>query len=751
MTEKKNKTIIGVCVGLLAGLFLIGPGVMLEARQTATPTINAINQRVSDEKYVLSDSVEIAWEEYRIYADYAEYNFKTKKIIAKGRVTMTSGETVLSGEKLTFDLEARTGVMYDTYGQMAPTLRYKTDKLEQVDNDTLKFKKLEFTSCAQCVPRWKITCSKGKIKKEKYIEMTHAVVKVKNIPVLYIPYMRYPVTSDGKASGFLFPKIGSSDLRGFFFLNSFFWNIKPNLDLTLSFDYYGDAGLGAASELRYMFPNVEGQAYFYYFRYKSGSKLYEAVIDRLENQDTDPSEIELPKGEYLLKMSHRQKIPLLNSNLIVSIDKQSDANFLRLFSNDFFSVLRRTSRSSIALTSKILENLKLSAKMSWMDTYYTFNNSQRSLNYLPTIDLNLNQQKIWKVPGYFSLNARFSSVQRLGKSYDEEGDLFETDTSTQRLSFEPSYSLSLVKEAWISAQATVSSRHSIYFKSKDPETKEVVNKKLHLYYHIGELQFTGPTLYKIFNIGKSKFKHIFMPRVDMRYVTKVPEEDRQRLIPLDGFDYPLYSYVSFKLTNKLLFKGRNDRSAREILSYIISQDYYFDPALAHRGRNVGGLVPVWGELKNTLRIKPTKQLSLNASLNFSHFMDGERLLDQFPRINLRLSYTDKSSPIQGNFNYSSYINKYAPKTFIFNRETIGGMIKVDFPKFPIKLQANVNYDLTEKLFRHGTIKLIYDYQCIRFNGELRIFNYSGREEFMFNFGISFGNMGLVKDLMGVED
>lgn len=740
-----------MCAGLVAVWAFIGAGIILEAARTVTPVINAVDQEMTEDSFIASGSVEIAWEDYRIYADYAEYNFKTKEIIAQGRVTMTSNETVLSGDKLSFNLETRKGVMYDTFGQMSPAIRYKTDKLEQVDDQTLKFKKLEFTSCAQCTPRWKITCSKGKIKKEKYIEMTHALVKVKNVPVFYIPYMRYPVNSDGKATGFLFPKIGQSDLRGFFLLNSFFWNIRSNIDLTLSFDYYAKAGIGAAGEFRYLFPAMEGNVYYYYFQYKKDSKLYDDVIDRLMKQGKEGSEIELPQGEYLLKMTHRQALPFLNSRLIIDMDKQSDANFLRLFSNDFFSVLARTSRSSISLTSSLASNVRLGGMVSWNDTYYTFNNSSRSLNYLPQVNLNWNQQRIWKVPGYFSLDSSFSAVERQGKSYDEDGDLYATDTRTQRFTFSPIYSVNLVREPWASAQLDLTSRHSIYFKSKDPETQKIVDKKLHLYYHVAELTFTGPTFYKIFNVGRSRMKHLIMPRINMRYSTEVDDELRSRLIPLDNFDYPLFSYIGFQLTSRLFFKGATDQSAQEFLSYTISQDYYFDAKLAHRDRMIDGEYPAFSELKNTLRITPMKFLSLEARASLSHYIKGERFLDRFPSINLRIAYFNYKSPISGDFQYNSYINPYASKSYIFNRETIGGSLNFNIPNFPIKLQANMNYDITDKLFRHGTFKLVYDYQCISVNGELKIFNYGDRDEVMFNFGISLGNMGMVKDLMGVNE
>jgi lipopolysaccharide assembly outer membrane protein LptD (OstA) len=682
-----------------------------QSTRTSIPTIHAEHQEITENLLKAWDKVELAWEEYRIYADYMEYNQQTRVVIARGRVTMASNETVISGERLQFNLKERTGVLYDTFGQMPPTVRYKSNKLTQVDNETLKFDKIDFTSCAQCVPRWRITCSGGKIKKEKYIEMKHALLKIKKIPILYIPY---------------------------------FWAIKPNVDLTLSLDYYGKAGLGAAEELRYLFKSMEGNIKFYYFKYKP-----DVILEQGQSMPDDQF-YTYNTSDYMLKATHQQRINFLNSKINIDIDRQSDANFLRLFSNDFYAVLARTARSSITLNSSFA-NVKLSVNASQYDTYYTFNNSSRTLRYLPRVTLNWNQQKIWKIPGYFSLNASYSGVQRIGKSFDIDEGLFVTDFKTNRIFISPTYSLSLVKTAWVTGKLTINTQHSIYPKSRDPETREIVDEPLHLQYQTARLDFQGPKFSKIYEFRNSKLKHLIVPGITFRYVTSVDEEDRTRLLPVDRFDYPSYSFVGFSLKNRLLVKKNNSNSPTEVFSHIISQDYYFDPVLANRNRKVNGIFPEFSELTNTIRIRPFKHFSMDASIVYNHFLDAESFMDNFTRLRFSMSYTNRKSFLYGNFNYSRYINQYASSTYIFNRDTVGGRLNFDIPRFPLKFDGQINYDITAKEFRHANFKLTYDYQCLRFNTELRLFKYAGRVETQFNVGISFGNLGVVKDFLGVDD
>lgn len=713
--------------------------------------LKAEQQERVDDRAIASGNVEISWKEYKIYADYMEYNLKTKIITAEGRVTMVSKETVISGEKLQFNLNDRTGVLYDVQGQVPPSVSYKTDKLTQVDNNTLTFDKIKFTSCTQLLPRWRLSCSKGKIKKEKYIAMNNVLFKIKKIPVFYVPYLRYPLTDSGRATGFLFPGIGRSTLRGFFLFNSFYWNIKPNVDLTLGLDYYGKAGIGMYEELRYLFKFMDGNIKFYFFKYKPS-----VVLEKGEAAPDSNSFYSRNATDYFLEMNHKQHINFLNTKIIVSIDKQSDANFLRLFSNDFDAVLRRISRSSVSINSLLANNIKFSVNGAIHDTFYTFNNSSQSLRYLPRVSFNWNQQKIWILPGRFSLDTSYSNVQRVGKSYDEDEGLFVTDISSQRINIQPTYTLSMIKTPWLSIKADISSKHSFYAKSRDPKIsitkpEAILDEPLHLGYNTAAVEMKGPIFSRIFEFKNSKLKHLIEPKITMRYVTQVDPEDRAKLIPVDNFDYPSYSFVGFSLTNRLLTKGKTASSAREVLSYIVSQDYYFDPELAHRGRKINGIFPEFSELTNTLRFRPFQYLSLDAQLVYNHFLESEKFLNNFTRIRINLAYTNRKSFLWGNFTYTRYVNPYLTKGHVFNRDVIGGKLNLDIPGFPIKLDSNINYDITAKEFRYGSTKIIFDYQCIKLIGELRMFRYGGRIETQFNAGITFGNLGMVKDFLGIQD
>ena len=58
-----------------------------------------------------------------------------------------------------------------------------------------------------------------------------ARVEFKGVPIVYAPWLTFPIGSQRK-SGFLFPNIGASSRNGGELELPYYWNIRPNLDLT---------------------------------------------------------------------------------------------------------------------------------------------------------------------------------------------------------------------------------------------------------------------------------------------------------------------------------------------------------------------------------------------------------------------------------------------------------------------------------------------------------------------------------------
>jgi LPS-assembly protein len=89
---------------------------------------------------------------------------------------------------------------------------------------------------------------------------------IKDIPVMYLPYLVFPVKTT-RQSGFLLPRIGySTKEEGFKYLQPFYWAIGYSQDATISLDYRSAKGIGGILEYRYVLSRVsQGRLESLYF------------------------------------------------------------------------------------------------------------------------------------------------------------------------------------------------------------------------------------------------------------------------------------------------------------------------------------------------------------------------------------------------------------------------------------------------------------------------------------------------------
>jgi lipopolysaccharide assembly outer membrane protein LptD (OstA) len=562
--------------------------------------------------------------------------------------------------------------------------------------------------------------------------LKNVVFYIKKIPVLYLPWVRYPLQKDGRATGFLFPGIGFDQVYGFFLKNAFYLDLKENIDMTFWLDYYKQQGIGTAEEVRYLFPFMSGSAKFYKFYYYADSKLKPAT------RSTD----------YILKMAHSQFLKPFSTKINVSIDHQSDAGFLRMFDRGFESRLRREYTSALNINS-YFGDIQLNIGATQVETFYTSENASKIRKNIPSVALDFYQKKIWKIPGTFSFSLNYIDTERKGKSLEinEIDSFLAEDIKTNRIRVAPSYRLELLNTKWLAVAAELDTNQARYAKSKDPKTQKTLDEPLQVGYYSGKLLFQGPSVAKIFRLPSAKMKHIIEPVLRLNYSSKLDDDLRLRIISADYSDFPSYSYVKFGFQTSLLYKStKTDETSShlEILNYSITQDYYFDPELANFRGKINDMYPVFSELGQSLRVKLSQDFSLNSRVSYNYYAK------KTSNFNLDCSYEKPSSFLKGNIYYQSYINVYAPPDNKFNRSYLGGTIDISIPGFPLKSYAKIDYDMTEDIIRNGTLIAAIDFQCITISGKLLFYTLNNKTIKGFTIGVNFGNLGKVKDFINPQ-
>jgi LPS-assembly protein len=203
-------------------------------------------------QYVARGSVEIKQRDAVITADEIIYRELSGDVYAEGKVHYEDPDASIRAERAELNLERKTGKLFNA------DILYKKDnyrlsgtEIEKTGENTYYSPSAAFTTCDAPVPAW---CFQGRdvdVKLGDRLKASRASFRIKNVPVLYSPYLWAPIMTE-RQTGLLMPSLTQSESRGFGLNVPFFWAISENRDATLVFDSYSKRGIGKGVEYRFL-------------------------------------------------------------------------------------------------------------------------------------------------------------------------------------------------------------------------------------------------------------------------------------------------------------------------------------------------------------------------------------------------------------------------------------------------------------------------------------------------------------------
>jgi len=221
--------------------------------------ISADKSQGSRQKMTLQGNVVIKSQGKTISADLIVYDQTANKVTIRGNVFYAnkgtavkadSGYKQIKGERAEF----HNGRVWLESGKV----RIDAQHVEIVNKSLIKLKKVTYSTCSDKDRFWELQASSLKINKLK--GTAHAkkvVVRIKNIPVFYLPSLSFAL-NDQRKTGFLLPSIGTTDNSGGDVKIPFYWNIAPNRDATLTSRFLDKRGYQFIGEYRYLQENSKG-------------------------------------------------------------------------------------------------------------------------------------------------------------------------------------------------------------------------------------------------------------------------------------------------------------------------------------------------------------------------------------------------------------------------------------------------------------------------------------------------------------
>ena len=307
--------------GLKLDKALPTPGSLFQRPSKSGPRIISADEidGVNQKGVSARGRVSVKQGDIELTADQVDYDKLTDLAFVPGTVRLDRGGDIVTGLGLKLTIATEVGTLeqptfFFSKNPTRPAQRYEARgsamrmNFEGPEQERL-FSAL-YTTCKPDQNDWYLKVSELALDRTANVGTGYnGFVEFKGVPILYVPYMTFPLNSDRK-SGFLPPSFGSSTSSGFELALPYYWNIAANHDATITPKIFTRRGVQLGSEFRYLNGNYLGQ-------FDAEYLPNDRVVDR---------------DRYLLSLRHYQNLgnwlaPGWSASL--NAQKVSDDNYFR--------------------------------------------------------------------------------------------------------------------------------------------------------------------------------------------------------------------------------------------------------------------------------------------------------------------------------------------------------------------------------------------------------------------------------------
>ena len=357
---------------------------------------------------------------------------------------------------------------------------------------------------------------------DEHALMRSVVLRVKDVPLFYLPAFYYPMEKDDRSTGFLLPTYGASNLRGSSLSNAFFWAISRSQDATFFHDWTSKFGQGFGSEYRYVKSlGSRGTAKFF-------------MTNTPATFGDEGAAATSASRSYDVAGDVNQALPR-NFRLIGRVNYFTDIATQQLY-QDAYQSDQRQRRDITANVSGSLARMRITAGGELHEYFYDRVDSENGVvsasrqrnGRMPTVNLSMPDRAIGSSRVYLGGSAQASYLldqQNLNDPLTKQ-NLFRFDGG-------PSIRAPLSTLSFLSATADASWRITHWSKSYvvtnlDDPTEDRLQVPIGLTRQLFEVEasMTGPVLARIF--PARGLKHVIEPRFSIGRTSSFADSDPRR-------------------------------------------------------------------------------------------------------------------------------------------------------------------------------------------------------------------------------
>jgi LPS-assembly protein len=513
--------------------------------------------------FVYEGNVDVHYGIYRLQADKITIIEAKNLAIAEGSVVFDQGnDQRITGTKAEWNYKTKLGYFLNSTGFTNQTidrtiLYFTADRVERVAMDEILIINAKVTACERDnIPKWSFTSKKVRIKTNDRVKLKRPTFRVKDIPVVPLPYASISIKKRDRASGFLTPTVGFSADKGARISNAYYLTLGNSADITIRNDIYTSRGLGFGFDLR---TRANSRSFFNLGFYtvrdrlwgktgrdkpnQGGSSFYADGVHYFPNGFTASADVKITSN-LAFRQVFGEGVQQIISPIEVSqvfINKSWNS-----YSLNFLARSQVISIPNVRISTRNLPSV-------------TFEKRPTTLSFFKN------------APIYFSWKGSLEGVSRREAVEDVNAyrqvtgsDPIVSPALGQRLDLFPQLIVPLNFNGW-TLTATGGYRMTYYSNSMDERTRRVIGRDLLRGYAELELDLRPPALAKNFyrKDNSFRFRHVIEPFLAYRRISGV-NDFRKTLL----FDYTDAiadtNEFEYGVTNRFYTRRYTDRPASEI-------------------------------------------------------------------------------------------------------------------------------------------------------------------------------------------
>ena len=528
-------------------------------------TNESITGKEGNRVIIRSGNVDVHYGIYRLQADKITIYEAENRMVAEGSVVFDQGDDQrITGATGEFNYRTKLGFFLDSTGFTNQTndgtvVYFTADRVERVGLEEVVITRGQFTACGDdAVPKWSFTADEARIKTNDRIKLKNAKFRVKDVPLVPLPYASIPIKKRDRASGFLTPTFGFSGNKGARFAGAYYKTLGRSADATFRGDLYSARGVGFGLDVR---TRANSRSYLNFGFY--------AVKDRIFGHKADAEHPD--QGGSLIYADGVHYFPN-GFTAVADVRLTSNLAFRQVFSDGIQQIISPIEVSQV-FVNKSWNNYTLN--LLARSQVISIPNVRVKTRNLPSINFDKRPSQLsFLKNAYFSFKTSLEGVSRREDVDDVAlyrqttgNDPVVTPAIGQRFDVHPQISVPFYFK-YLNLTATAGARVTYYSNSFN-DMRQVVGRDVIRKYGEFELDARPVALAKNFyrKDGAFRFRHTIEPFLTYRFIKGV--NNFNRIIRFDYADTQTdTNEFEYGVTNRIFTRKYTEAVTDEAQKYL---------------------------------------------------------------------------------------------------------------------------------------------------------------------------------------